>query len=443
MTDPVPGLLNPYDISPEEKKSIQMQNLWGALLQGGMGLMAAGSRVSDGQRAQLLMQAAQPLANMGAMNQAMMQSASREKLNAAAAQRLAQQDQAMADVRKMADDPAFQEQLNSVLTPAQRAIVLADLKLGKTDSARELMQLASREKLNAAAAQRLAQQDQATAEIRKMADDPAFQGQLSVLNPAMRAIIQADLKLGKTDSARAFLTPRRTEVPSGYRAAGDGLEAIPGGPADPAVTERLAASKRAANEKAIPSAAVNGMQENLTALKKIDATLSELSDPKAKDSVGGVGGWIASQFPAGADALNWVDKDGTKLRAMIADIGSKKLHDRSGANVTISETPRLKPFIPSIGDSPRVIRDKLANLRLEYENSLRDAQDYYNADNGFKVHTPTEVYLNSGQMPPAAASAPQPAAASPQAMPKAGDVIDNHRFKGGNPADKRNWEPLQ
>ena len=139
MTDPVPGLLSQYDISPEEKQAIQKQNFWGALMQTGMGLMAAGSPVSDAQRAQLLMQSAQPFANMGAMNQAMMQSASREKLNMAAAQRLAQQDQATAEIRKMADDPAFREQLNSVLTPAQRSIVLADLKLGKTDSARELM----------------------------------------------------------------------------------------------------------------------------------------------------------------------------------------------------------------------------------------------------------------------------------------------------------------
>ena len=357
MTDPVPGLLNPYDISPEEKKSIQMQNLWGALLQGGMGLMAAGSRVSDGQRAQLLMQAAQPFANMGAMNQAMMQSASREKLNAAAAQRLAQQDQAMG-------------------------------------------------------------------EVRKMADDPAFQSQLEALNPAQRAIIRADLKLGKTDSARALMTPRRGEVPSGYRPAGDGLEAIPGGPADPTVTERLAASKRAMNEKAIPSAAVNGMQENLTALKKIDATLAEMNDPKTKGSVGGLGGWVASQIPAGADALNWLDKDGTKLRAMIADIGSKKLHERSGSAVTIGETPRLKPFIPSIGDSPAVIADKLANLRLEYENTLRDAQDYYNTDNGFKAHTPTEAYLKGAGQAPA-----QPQAV-PQAMPDRAAVEAELRRRG-------------
>ena len=138
MTDPVPGLLSQYDISPEEKQAIQKQNFWGALMQTGMGLMAAGSPVSDAQRAQLLMQSAQPFANMGAMNQAMMQSASREKLNMAAAQRLAQQDQATAEIRKMADDPSFQESLG-VLNPAMRALVVASMKKGDIAPALSMM----------------------------------------------------------------------------------------------------------------------------------------------------------------------------------------------------------------------------------------------------------------------------------------------------------------
>lgn len=360
MTDPVPGLLNSYDISPEEKKAIQMQNFWGALMQGGMGLMAAGSRVSDGQRAQLLMQAAQPFANMGAMNQAMMQSASREKLNAAAAQRLAQQDQAMG-------------------------------------------------------------------EVRKMADDPAFQSQLEALNPAQRAIIRADLKLGKTDSARALMTPRRGEVPSGYRPAGDGLEAIPGGPADPTVTERLAASKRAMNEKAIPASVTKGIGENMTSLRKIDDTLTELN--RVPGSVGGVGSTLAANSPFVGDLQNkgilgTGDPEGTKLRALIADIGSLKVHDRSGAAVTAAETPRLRPFIPSISDDAATVRKKLENFRTEYLRNLEDTTGYYNQDNGFKPYKAADDYLKGGAQPQA------PAAAQPQARPDRAAVEAELRRRG-------------
>jgi len=50
-------------------------------------------------------------------------------------------------------------------------------------------------------------------------------------------------------------------------------------------------------------------------------------------------------------------------RAKVANIGSQILHDRSGANVTISEAPRLKPFIPLPSDSAEVIKVKLAQLR--------------------------------------------------------------------------------
>ena len=39
------------------------------------------------------------------------------------------------------------------------------------------------------------------------------------------------------------------------------------------------------------------------------------------------------------------------------------VHDRSGAAVTISEYPRLKPFIPSATDSPKQVKVKLAQLR--------------------------------------------------------------------------------
>src|SRR5512139_880862 len=56
MPDPTSGLLSAYDLSDEEKKAIRNQNLWSALAQTGMGLLAAGSPISEGQRAQLIAQ---------------------------------------------------------------------------------------------------------------------------------------------------------------------------------------------------------------------------------------------------------------------------------------------------------------------------------------------------------------------------------------------------
>lgn len=66
-----------------------------------------------------------------------------------------------------------------------------------------------------------------------------------------------------------------------------------------------------------------------------------------------------------------MDPEGVALRAAIADIGSLEIHDRSGAAVTISEAPRLRPFIPSVGDTPEAIRTKLQRLREGIEQETR------------------------------------------------------------------------
>lgn len=233
---------------------------------------------------------------------------------------------------------------------------------------------------------------------------------------------QGKLMIQKADGSDEWVdVPKPQQPPSGYRPAGGGLEPIPGGPADPAQAKAIADAKRKAEEKATPQTVTKGMQENLTALKKIDAALEALADPKAKGSVGGVGGTVGAWLPGGSEFLNWVDPDGTKVRALIADIGSLKIHDRSGAAVTAAETPRLKPFIPSVGDSPRVIVDKLNNFRAEYEGMLRDSLDYYSEQNGFRPYTPAVDYLNRQPVPAGSpAPTPAPAPAPPQqAAPKA------------------------
>lgn len=79
------------------------------------------------------------------------------------------------------------------------------------------------------------------------------------------------------------------------------------------------------------------------------------------------------------DAANQrLDPGGVAARAQIANIGSLKMHDRSGAAVTISEFPRLKPFIPSAADTPEAARVKLQKLaegiQLETQELLRANQ---------------------------------------------------------------------
>jgi hypothetical protein len=48
----------------------------------------------------------------------------------------------------------------------------------------------------------------------------------------------------------------------------------------------------------------------------------------------------------GVGLVDLMDPEGVAVRSGVADIGSAVFHDRSGAAVTISESPRLRPFVP-------------------------------------------------------------------------------------------------
>jgi hypothetical protein len=61
------------------------------------------------------------------------------------------------------------------------------------------------------------------------------------------------------------------------------------------------------------------------------------------------------------------DPGGVAARAAVANIGSLKLHDRSGAAVTAAEFPRLVPFIPNMKDSPAAAVVKLKKMKQEYQ----------------------------------------------------------------------------
>ena len=85
--------------------------------------------------------------------------------------------------------------------------------------------------------------------------------------------------------------------------------------------------------------------------------------------------------------LNRLDPKGTVTRAAIADIGSMIMHDRSGAAVTASESPRLKPFIPLITDSVDTAKKKLERLRQIQLDEAEALTGTYNPEQGFKLFT--------------------------------------------------------
>jgi len=101
------------------------------------------------------------------------------------------------------------------------------------------------------------------------------------------------------------------------------------------------------------------------AIGNIDAAISLIDENP--DALG-----VSNYIPGSDTIRQYTDTPGEiKTRASVADIGSLKLHDRSGAAVTISEWPRLAPFIPKATDSAEAAKIKLQNLKEAYEREMR------------------------------------------------------------------------
>lgn len=152
----------------------------------------------------------------------------------------------------------------------------------------------------------------------------------------------------------------------------------------------------------VPAAAANGIQENLKVIADIRAAIAALDT--RPQSVGFGTGMLGETF------TNWNDPNGTSTRAAIAAIGAKKIHDLSGAAVSMSEAPRFTPFVPTVTDPQEVSRAKLEKMLKEAESVVKEQFDYYSPTNGYREYkTPAADAFRSGgeQAPPPPSTMPQ------------------------------------
>lgn len=128
--------------------------------------------------------------------------------------------------------------------------------------------------------------------------------------------------------------------------------------------------------KPLPAPIQKALLENDAALRKVDDAMREVEAyPDALGLVNVLGDTVRQR----------TDPKGVKARALVADIGSLKIHDRSGAAVTAAETPRLKPFVPSANDNPENVKEKLKLFRKEYEDMQADINATYTQENGYRA----------------------------------------------------------
>jgi len=134
--------------------------------------------------------------------------------------------------------------------------------------------------------------------------------------------------------------------------------------------------------KQVPAAANKAIIENDQNLNKVDQALALLRG----ESVGALQGDTKATGAKGFlpnSLLNRMDPKGVDTRAMISDIGSLVLHDRSGAAVSASESPRLMPFIPLASDDPVTAMKKLTRFKQVYEQEQEALNMTYSREQGY------------------------------------------------------------
>lgn len=120
--------------------------------------------------------------------------------------------------------------------------------------------------------------------------------------------------------------------------------------------------------KPLPASQATAWVNNNSAIANIDNAMGKLEG--APDATG-LKGYLPNV------ALSRMGTDDEKsTRAAVANIGSLKIHDRSGAVVTVSETPRLLPFIPTVNDDAKTAKVKLNGLKEEYQRMQQSIQDF-------------------------------------------------------------------
>lgn len=131
--------------------------------------------------------------------------------------------------------------------------------------------------------------------------------------------------------------------------------------------------------KEIPASVNKSIIENQQNIGKINAAIDAIR--KAPSALGTV-----NMIPGAETVRQYTGSpEDIAARAGVADVGSLILHDRSGAAVTASEMPRLKPFIPTASDRPDVAIKKLERFKELYRQEAELLAQTYSKEQGYKT----------------------------------------------------------
>lgn len=136
--------------------------------------------------------------------------------------------------------------------------------------------------------------------------------------------------------------------------------------------------------KPVPQTVNSALIGNTSSVEQIDKAIDAV---KRNPSAVGLKGNLPQTI------LNRTDPSGVEARALVTDVGSAKVHDRSGAAVAASEAPRLMPFIPQATDDAATVIKKLTQLKQQIQTEQSNILDFYSEDQGYK---PTLYHKKAG-----------------------------------------------
>lgn len=288
--------------------------------------------------------------------------------------------------------------------------------------------------------------DPATGETKRIDAGPAgaaiFKG-TSVEAQSLNGLVQAgkltpeqamQIGAGKTvtdpaTGAIIFMTPdgifgqRPGQPPQPIAPPTASPQGAPAAPAGPPAAAPIAAPAPQQNGGLIP---ITGPKPaaKLTEAEQKAKLLSSVMEPeiaiidKTFPALSQLGNQIAGMAPGSINSY-LTSPDYQRATNSLKEVIASYLYVTSGATAPPAEiATRAELLTPKPGEDASSIADKLARIH-NMANAVRGA---------------------TGQQPPAAAQAPEKL---PPIIPPVGTIESGYRFKGGDPADARNWEKAQ
>lgn len=174
------------------------------------------------------------------------------------------------------------------------------------------------------------------------------------------------------------------------------------GSAIPITADGAPVGAKQPNLREIPVSVNKAILENQQGLANIDRAIAAIdATPRALGPV--------NMIPGAQTVRQYTNPEGVAARANVADIGSLKLHDRSGAAVSASEFPRLAPFIPSASDSPATAKKKLQQFKENFQLEAELLGQQYSEDQGYR----SSPLLSGNKQPAMPAQRTQQSSAPP------------------------------